>query len=285
VKGSVIRMLALVLCLLSALPARAQESIVDSVLWAGTAVEHDGAVLQAYRLARLMLDKALRDRNWTAAIEQQGHSFRGLPPAIIMDVDETILDNSPFEARRAKQGGTYDEIQWQAWVREAKAQALPGAVEFTAYAHSRGVTIFYVTNRAVSLKAATRANLEKDGFPFERKIDTLYCAGQQPGWGTDKTTRRAAIAGRFRILLLFGDDLGDFLSGAANAVARRRELATPYQDHWGTKWIALPNAMYGSWEAAINASQTNATEQQQRDFKDQVLERIGQGSSSDLTSR
>jgi predicted secreted acid phosphatase len=92
------------------------------------------------------------------------------------------------------------------------------------------VTIFYVTNRAANLKEATRANLEKDGFPFERRIDTLYYAGQQPDWGTDKTTRRAEIAGRFRILLLFGDDLGDFLAGAANPVARRRELAAPYQD-------------------------------------------------------
>ena len=284
-KGSVIRVLVLVLCLLSALPARAQESIVDSVLWAGTAVEHDGAGLQAYRLARIMLDKALRDRNWTAAIEQQGHSFRELPPAIIMDVDETILDNSPFEARRAKPGGTYDENQWQAWVHEAKAQALPGAVQFTSYAHSRRVTIFYVTNRAANLKQATRANLEKDGFPFERRIDTLYCAGQQPDWGTDKTTRRAEIAGRFRILLLFGDDLGDFLAGAANPVARRRELAAPYQDWWGTKWIALPNAMYGSWEAALHASQTYATEQQHLDLKGQVLERMAAGSSSDLTSR
>ena len=274
---SFIWVLLLVLCLSLTLPTRAQESLVDSVLWAGTAVEHDGAILQAYRVARSMLGKALRDRNWTAAIEQQGHSFRKLPPAIIMDLDETILDNSPFEARRAEHSGPDDDIAWQAWVREAKAQALPGALEFTSYAHSRGVTIFYVTNRVVSLKAATRANLEKDGFPFDPRIDTLYCAGQQPDWGTDKATRRAEIARHFRILLLFGDDLGDFLSGAANPISRRRELAAPYQDRWGTKWIALPNAMYGSWEAALHPSQTNSAEQQQPDLKRQVLDEIAVG--------
>jgi len=270
--------------LLVGLSAHAQESAIDSVLWAGTAVEHEGAILQAYRLAHSMLDKALRDRNWTAAIEQQGQSFRGLPPAVIMDVDETILDNSPFEARRAQQNRPYDENQWQAWVREAKAAALPGAVEFTSYAHFRGVTTFYVTNRAASLKASTRANLEMAGFPFDPRIDTLYCQGERPDWGADKTTRRADIAKRFRILLLFGDDLGDFLSGAANPVGPRRELAAPYRDRWGTKWIALPNSMYGSWEAAFSASVPNTTEQERLDLKRRALQRMAEGPTSNEKS-
>ena len=96
---------------------------------------------------------------------------------------------------------------------------------------------------------------------------TLYCLGERPDWGADKTTRRAEIAGQFRILLLFGDDFGDLVSGAADTVARRRELAEVYRARWGTQWIVFPNAMYGSWEAALYASQTNATEAQQRGLK------------------
>ena len=273
--------LVAVIPLLVASPSWTQEPLAESVLWAGTAVEHDGATLQAFGLARSMLDQALRDRTWTAAIEQQGKLIRSLPPAIIMDVDETILDNSPFEARRAIEGGQYDENQWTNWVNEGRAAALPGAVEFTRYAHARGVTIFYVTNRAATLKDITRANLRKDGFPFESTVDTLYCQGEKPEWGPDKTTRRAEIARHFRILLLFGDDLGDFISGAADSVAHRRELVEPYRGRWGKQWIVLPNSMYGSWEAALYKSIPNPTEEQKRELKHQALKELTAGSSTD----
>ena len=246
-------------------------SLLDSTVWAGTAVEHDGLILQAYHQARIMLDRALHDRKWTAAPEQEGRPFRNLPPAIVMDVDETILDNSPFEAHEVVTGGQYDENEWQAWVAKAKAAALPGAVEFTKYARSRGVTVFYVTNRASSQKAATHSNLEADGFPFDSRIDTLYCRGEKPDWGSDKTTRRAEIAARYRILLLFGDDLGDFVSGAVGSLAHRHELMERYRENWGTKWIALPNAMYGSWESALFASASNPDERQKRRLKYDVL--------------
>lgn len=246
-------------------------SLLDSTVWAGTAVEHDGLILQAYHQARIMLERALRDRKWTAAPEQEGHPFRNLPSAIIMDIDETILDNSPFEALEATAGGQYDENEWQAWVAKARAPALPGAVEFTKFARSRGVTVFYVTNRASSLKAATRSNLEAAGFPFDTKIDTLYCRGEKPSWGPDKTTRRAEIAARYRILLLFGDDLGDFVSGASSSVQHRHELVEHYRENWGIKWIVLPNAMYGSWESALFASASNPDEQERRRLKYQAL--------------
>jgi 5'-nucleotidase (lipoprotein e(P4) family) len=155
-------------------------SLLDSTVWAGTAVEHDALTMQAHSQARSLLERALRDRNWTAAIEQEGRRFRSLPPAVILDVDETILDNSPFQARQLRDGGQNDGKKWEAWVAEANAAALPGALEFTQYAHTRGVTVFYVTNRAANLKAATRANLEKVGFPFDPRLETLYCRGGKP---------------------------------------------------------------------------------------------------------
>ena len=262
------------LCLVAA-GAWSQEA-PTSILWAGTAVEHRGALIQAYSTARSELDKALRDRNWTAAIEQEGSKFQSLPPAIVMDLDETVFDNSPFEAQRALAGASYSETIWTTWAEAGRAAPLPGALAFTIYARSRGVEVIYVTNRDAALKKATRANLERDGFPLDPKADTLYCKGEKPEWTSDKGTRRAEIARRYRILLLFGDDLGDFMSGAANTVERRRELSARYDDRWGTKWIVLPNAMYGSWENSLALPSASPTGQQQREAALRYLRQIAE---------
>jgi acid phosphatase len=251
------------------------QSNLNSVLWAGTAVEHDAALLQTYNQAKALLDRALRDRNWTAALEQKDTAFRSLPPAVIMDIDETILDNSPFEAQLlAKGAGTFDPILWQNWVAEANAPPLPGALEFTHYAHQHGVTVFYVTNREARHKAAARANLDRAGFPFKKGVETLYCQGERPDWGADKTTRRAEIAAHYRILLLFGDDLGDFMSGANSPSAHRREMSDSNRENWGVRWFIVPNAMYGSWETSLYGPAGDTTEDQRQKLKFETLRRI-----------
>ena len=170
--------------------------------------------------------------------------------------------------------GPYSEDRWQAWVDEAAAGAVPGAIEFTKYARSRGVAVFYVTNRSAAQKQITRANLERLGFPLDPKIDTLYCKLDKPDWGSDKSSRRAEIAGRYRILMLFGDDLGDFTTGAADTVEKRRALAARYADRWGSKWIVLPNPMYGSWTSAIMASIPSPTAKQAHDLQVEALRKI-----------
>ena len=220
----------------------------STALWAQTSVEHDAGYLQAYRLARIMLDRARADKTWTAAIEQTD-GYERLPPAIILDVDETILDNSPEEAEKVKEGARPG--LWEEWVRQEHATALPGALEFTQYAHARGIAVFYVTNREAISKAATRRTLAQLGFPLNAKEDPIYCRGEKPEWVTDKGSRRAAIAKRYRILLLIGDDLGDFLSGVRVTAEERRKLVAAHADRWGERWIVLPNAMYGSWEGAL----------------------------------
>ncbi len=271
------------LCLLTG--AACAQDIVSSVLWAGTAVEHNASLIQAYTLARSDLDRAIGDRNWTAAVEQEGKAFRSLPPAIVMDLDETILDNSPYEARQALPGAQSKDDAWKSWVNEARAAALPGALPFAAYAHSRGVTVFYVTNRDADLKDATRTNLRRDGFPLDSKVETLYCRGEKPDWTSDKGTRRMEIAKRYRILLLFGDDFGDFVSGAADTVAHRKELAAKYADRWGTKWIVLPNAMYGSWANSLTLPVTSPTVQQQREAAERYLRQIAEGQPAGPNAR
>ena len=226
----------------------ATHELLDSVLWVQTSVEHDAAYEQAYRQARAMLDRARKDRKWTAAIEQSP-GFERLPPAVILDIDETILDNSPEEAEHA--AGRDRPGLWDEWVRQERATALPGALAFTRYAAANGVAVFYVTNRNTSAKAPTLRTLERLGFPLQHSADSIYCRGEKPEWTSDKGSRRALIAQRYRILLLIGDDLGDFLSGIRVSSEERRRIALTHSSWWGERWIILPNPMYGSWESAL----------------------------------
>jgi acid phosphatase len=245
-------------------PRRIYE-LLHSVLWTQTAVEYRASALQSYRRATAMLDEALADPSWTAALEQTG-DFSGLPPAVILDVDETVLDNSPYEARLIHQGEMYNLDSWHDWCREEKAAAVPGALEFTRYAADKGVKVFYVTNRRYVVEEATRRNLGALRFPVDMGgDDTLHTRGEIEAWDTsDKGTRREEVASRYRILLLIGDNMGDFLSGGLTSVEERASLFEEHEAYWGTRWIVLPNPQYGSWEGAIIDFEYNASEEERR---------------------
>ncbi len=221
----------------------------DSVAWFRTSVEYRAVAIQSYRLAALMLDRALADRGWTAALEQAG-DFGAKPPAVILDVDETVLDNSEAEERDFRERAAYSEARWAAWCNERKAAPIPGAAEFTRAAAGKGVTVFYVTNRDHALEQATRDNLARHGFPLDSSRDTVLTKNEQPEWSSEKSSRRSLVARDFRVLLLVGDDFGDFVAGARGTLATRKALDEAHSAMWGVKWIALPNPMYGSWKTA-----------------------------------
>jgi 5'-nucleotidase (lipoprotein e(P4) family) len=236
---------------------RAHENL-NAVNWMQTSLEYEASALQAYRLAQLRLDTALADRTWTAAIEQTGDPS-ALPPAVIVDIDETVLDNSYYQARMIRDGTAFAAASWDSWVMEARATAIPGAREFAQYAVKRGITVFYVTNRTANTEEATRRNLEAEQFPLATGLDTVLARGERPEWNASaKGPRRAHIARDFRILMLIGDDLGDFVVDAAGTPQERQERARPYADWWGQRWIMLPNPTYGSWERAILGTATDA---------------------------
>ena len=151
-------------------------------------------------------------------------------------------------------------MSWNAWVQRAKATAVPGAVEFARYAAERGVTMFYVTNRAAPLEEKTRQNLAAAGFPLGADRDTVLVPGERPEWTSEKTTRRAEVASSFRVLLLIGDDLGDFVSGARARPEERVALVERYADRWQQSWILLPNPYYGSWERALLDNRRDLTD-------------------------
>ena len=238
-------------------------SLVNATLWMQTAAEYDAAALQAYAGARRALDAALEDRSWVGAAEETAND-PAQPPAVILDLDETALDNSAFETRMIRAGKTYESDAWNAWTAEAAAIAVPGAAEFLEYAKSRGVTPFYITNRDLEEEPGTLRNLQRLGFPLDPALDTLLVQGQS-GWTTsDKGPRRAHVAASYRVLLLLGDDLNDFAPAAGKSRAERDAIVQKHASWWGTRWFIVPNPMYGSWERAVIGSGGTPCEQLQR---------------------
>ncbi len=249
---------------------RDTHEMLYAVLWMQTSAEFRALSRSVYVLARKALDAALAAPGWTAALEQQGRAPFPDKTAIILDIDETVLDNSPYEAQLILDGKPYDEAAWKKWVLQGKANEIPGALEFVRYAQSLGVTVFYISGRDAEIpgdhispqEQATRRNLEALGFAFPPGEDTVLLKNENQGWGSDKSSRRAYVAQSYRILLLIGDDLGDFLSGVKTDIRLRKDKAEERQDLWGRGWIVLPNAMYGSWEGALFGYDQKLTDEQ-----------------------
>ena len=125
---------------------------------------------------------------------------------------------------------------------------LPGAVEFLRYANSRGVRVFYISNRRESEKQCTAQNLKKVGFPDVSDQTVLVRTD-----GSSKEPRRQAVATRHRVVLLIGDNLNDFaeLFEKSKTIESRLAAVEQNKSNFGTRFIVLPNVMYGAWEEAI----------------------------------
>ncbi len=252
---------------------------LNSVTWMQGSEEYRALMLGAYNMARQNLDHALEDRTWTALPSQvpansdEASALGKLPPAVILDVDETVLGTLPYQAWLVKKGRPFTHISWHAWVSEAGAEAIPGALEFVHYAMEKGVTVFYLSNRAdrgaldlnvngqidpgeeqVDLEPFTISNLVRLGFLPQRNIsndDSVLLRGEtgrdgqlKKGWASsDKTDRRESLSTDYRVVLILGDNLNDFVSEDIPEA--------PNRARWGRSWIMLPNPIYGPWEKRL----------------------------------
>ena len=225
-----------------------KEQNIMSVLYQQTAAERLAGSLQTFRSAKQALDNALADSSWSAL---PGQDVQDKRPAIIVDVDETVLDNTAYEARMILDGTKYPE-GWVNWGKEAVATEVPGAKDFLNYADSKGVTIFYVTNRVIELKESTKKNLTKLDIPWDQGIDTVLMRGEN-NWDSNKGPRRELIGEKYRVLLMVGDNLGDFVDAKDNNLSpkQRKEIVRAYSDYWGVKWFMIQNIAYGDWEGAL----------------------------------
>ncbi|MGO3128074.1 MAG: 5'-nucleotidase, lipoprotein e(P4) family [Luteimonas sp.] len=236
--------------------ATAPSDNLNAVLWIQRSEEYRANSLSIFRAAADHLDDALAEKNWDALVPEERELIgdaTALPPAVIMDIDETVLDNSPYQARLVQNGLEYDEVTWAQWVAEKKAKPVPGVLEFAKVAEAKGVTILYLSNRAQHLQEATLANLRAEGLPVKDEsvflgLGTFVANCEQHG--TEKTCRRRLAGRDYRVLMQFGDQLGDFVDIVANTSEARGELLDTYGDWFGERWWMLANPSYGGWEPA-----------------------------------
>ena len=232
-------------------PPRDTHERLHGALWYQTTPEFWISSKTAFQDAKRQLDLALADPTWTAAKEQEGMAVDKFPGAVILDIDETVLDNSPFQARLAADRIDYAQPLFDCWVAKKIAAAMPGSKDFLSYAITRGVKVIYITNRTSAQESDTIKNLISSGLPVQQGGDSVLSKGEKPAWTSEKKTRREEVANAYRILLLIGDDLGDFVAGSKAKPSDRRALAQAAEAYWGTKWILLPNPLYGSWEQSL----------------------------------
>ncbi len=238
----------------------------NSVAWMQTAAEYQVLTRQTYRLAQYQMNIGLNDGHWSAdEVQVAEGGYFGKPPAIILDLDETVLDNSAYNARNIIEKTEYTQENWNAWCNEEKARLIPGASDFLKAANALGVKVFFVTNRRDEVKPATINNLIKLGICVDEKM--VLTRNDDAGRGGDKISRRALVARDHRIVLLIGDNLSDICSEMEIADNKlRSETANRKADFLGTRWIVLPNPIYGSWERAL----PNAPESALRTDRDPV---------------
>ncbi len=235
-----------------------------AVLYMQKAAEYRALAYQAFNAARMKLDFDLDKKN----VKKLPRAERKMPRAIVVDIDETMLDNSPAQAKGIRTNTPYNPPDWYLWSNLRRAKAVPGSVEFANYAVSKGVKVFYISNRdEKNEKQATLDNLKSVGFT-DVSADNLFLRTAESG----KDARRAMVTAKYRIVMLIGDNLDDFTSAfERKSVIDRFAEVDKVRDQWGKRFIVLPNAMYGTWENAIYEYQ-RLTEAQKAEKRAAALE-------------
>ncbi|GAB2175481.1 5'-nucleotidase, lipoprotein e(P4) family [Dongia sp. agr-C8] len=244
---------------------------LNAVLWMQHSVEYQASTMAAFALAKRRLIQAMGDPWWTAVPDVQKGNYSKLPPAIVVDADETMLDNSKYQAWNIASGKPFSNETWKAFVEAKVSTAVPGAVAFTRYANARGIKVFYVTNRTADMEQATRENMQALKFPMGGNVDTFLFSKEKEDWTSAKGTRRAFIAKNYRVLLLIGDNFGDFVDAYKGTEADRQKVFDDSAAHWTKDWIMLPNPSYGSFEAVPYGFNYGASPDEMRDAKKKAL--------------
>jgi len=229
-----------------------------SYLWVRDSAEYRAISRQVYRAASMAMPALIADKNWSA-IPYQANA-ENLPPAIIMDIDQTLVNGIDFQLGHEP---PFTAKKFDDWNASHVATPVPGAPEFVKLARASGVRVFFLTNRycdttadsSCAQKRISVQDLIEAGIPADDADVSL--AGERPNWGSEKKVRRDHIAEDYRVIMLFGDDLGDFIPCVrrrplvpcteGGTIANRFALTDEHAAYWGAGWYVLPNPMYGSW--------------------------------------
>lgn len=211
------------------------DQLVMATVWFQQSAEMEASYLQAYEWAKFLIDQKLDTLK------------KGSKTGVILDIDETVLDNSPYEVQLIRNGGQYGSATWKAWTDQARARALPGALDFVKYAQSKGVEVFYISNRREIELEATLKNLDSLDFP---NADTTHVLLMKDTG--DKTARRAKVNKQVQVILYVGDNLTDYSEAFADREADLGKNAIhSTKSKWLYEFVMLPNPMYGEWEKAV----------------------------------
>ena len=207
---------------------------VQAQVWTQNSAEYRALCFQAFNTAKINIDSYLSsERKYNR------------PLAIITDVDETVLDNSPYDGRLILEDVSYDRESWVEWGNLEIAEAIPGSLELLTYAYEKGIKVFYVSNRYSEQLESTVNNLKKLGFPNVSKSTVLLRSDSR-----SKSERRNSISSRHEVIMLIGDNLSDFNDEFEVKISEERiNYTNQMRDNFGTKLIVLPNPNYGDWES------------------------------------
>ncbi len=229
---------------------KSSEYMLLSTAWYQISAEKKALYHQAYNIAKMRIDQ----------IAKQEHEKQ---PAVVLDIDETVLDNSPYQGWCIENDSTFSKKSWDRWVRKAKAEALTGAKSFTKYAKEKGVEVIYISNRHVSQLQPTIENMQAKGFP-NAAGEFIFLKDST----SNKSYRRDKVSQKYEIALLVGDNLGDFdhlydtrKNGNAHKVLQEQK------DLFGKKFIVLPNPMYGKWERPVQKMKGDYLENLKKQLK------------------
>ena len=207
---------------------------IQAQVWTQNSAEYRALCYQAFNTAKFNLDSFL-------SLEKKYDK----PLAIITDVDETVLDNSPYDGKLILNNVSYNRESWVECGNLEIAKAIPGSLKFLKYASEKGVKIFYVSNRYSEQLKATVSNIQKLGFPDAEESNVLLRSGSR-----SKSDRRKSISENHKIIMLIGDNLADFNDEFEEKLSDERTSYTDnLRDEFGTKLIVLPNPNYGDWES------------------------------------
>ena len=239
--------------------APAADDRLTALAWMQASIEYRLVAGQTWRSALLQLDRAIKTPAWDALPKEDRGDIpaTGLPPAVIVDIDSTVLDVTGGDAEGVIAGWPFDSAAWNRWAQQASATPIPGALEFARAAAARGVTLYYVSNRGAELAAATLDNLRKRGFPLADDHQLLTKGMSFDGCqeeADNKNCRRRDIGKTHRVLLMFGDSLSDFVTIPANTKEGRDQAVRPYLAWVGERWFALPNPVYGGWLKSLEGN-------------------------------
>ena len=212
---------------------RSRENTMGT-LWYQNAAEVDALYQQGYNVATNKLKELLKQPT-------------NKPYSIVLDIDETVLSNIPFQVKMVKDGTAFNPKLWDEWVQKAEATPVAGAKEFLQFADKNKVQIYYISDRTDAQIDATIKNLEAQGLPVQGRDHLMF---KKEG-DKSKEGRRQEVLKHTNLVMLFGDNLVDFAEFSTKSEADRDKMFEQLKAEFGDKFIIFPNPMYGSWESAV----------------------------------